>query len=990
MCRAVIAGLAQGAPLEWCADCTSRLSRKLEGKLMSIEDLRTLPTGADLNFDVCVVGAGVAGFGVALQFLGTRYRVLVVESGGDTPEAEINDLSEIENAGARRAPQALTRARCVGGTSSLWSGRCGVFDPIDFAARNWIPHSGWPISEADVRPYYDRAGALLGLGPSSYRGHAAGYIAAEAPTSVFDRRTFEPVVFQFSVHDPSHQQALRTSVMHGVEGAEHIGVLQHAGAPKPTHFGEAYRSLLEAAPNITLLKHATATEVLTNADTSQAMGVSIASIEGHRATVAASIVVLCCGGIDNARLLLASRSKDPRGVGNRHDTVGRYLTDHPFTVIASYQGEGSRGLRRMLGHRWIDRDNIRHVYTIGARLAAERQRAEGLLNGAIHIVDWGGEGSAMREAKVALGMVRSGPQRLEGLSKLSGLMLRPDKIGFGAYERYLLKRPSLSSPERVDFGCVVEQLPDPESRVVLSSQLDGLGRPRARLQWRVSEREFETLVRMSDLFDEEVRRLGFVAPDRVLWRSRGVTEWCDSVHDMAHPMGATRMSRSPEQGVVDQDCRVHGVDGLYIAGSSVFATSGYMNPTLLLLSLSLRLADHLKQVALRQRAVRDSEMPRPRVHDDSAIAAIRPELGAIRRLKVGIVGAGRRICETHLPVLRALSAEFEVVGIVGSPKRSTPAVNEKTGLRAFETAKDLVSQTSPDMLIVAVSTDAVDEVLPQMVELGVPLLVETPFCWNVRIGRRTLAKMRETRGLVSVCEQTPFLPIEQLRQQVIELGLLGRVHTAENNGVYFDYHAIGALRCLLGSGRRPAMARATAAGPASGDGQSRSGSVEYDDGATLRHRSLPADSPAAVVVEGTSGSMVNDTLIYVRDGVRVESKAIRETIEGRLAAIVLPTPDGEIRWTNPFADHSFQDDQIGVATLLRGMRDAVLFGVDPPYAAAEGLADMDLVTAIEYSARRGGPAISLPLKARLERLRCSSPAEVLRRLTSRRSSVLSR
>jgi choline dehydrogenase-like flavoprotein len=59
-------------------------------------------------------------------------------------------------------------------------------------------------------------------------------------------------------------------------------------------------------------------------------------------------------------------------------------------------------------------------------------------------------------------------------------------------------------------------------------------------------------------------------------------------------MGTTRMALDPRRGVVDQDCRVHGVENLYIAGSSVFPTCGFANPTLTIVELALRLVDHLK------------------------------------------------------------------------------------------------------------------------------------------------------------------------------------------------------------------------------------------------------------------------------------------------------------------------------------------------------------------------------------------------------------
>ena len=860
---------------------------------MPIEDLRDLPLGTDLGAELCIAGAGIAGFGIALQFVDTDVRVVLVESGGNERDPAVEDLSEIDSTGERRAPQDVTRARVVGGTSSLWSGRCGVFDPIDYANRSWVTNSGWPISEQDVNPYYDRAGSMLGLGPSSYRGLPA-YAVDDETRRPWDPKVFEPVVFQSSVHDREHTEVVRSFVADGVEGAEHIGVLQHAGTPKPTHFGEAYRAILDAAPNVVLLTNATVTEVLTENDATAVTGVTVASLDGHQVRVNAAMVVLAGGGIDNARLLLASRGSDPRGVGNRHDTVGRYLTDHPFTTIASYRGRGSPALRRRLGHRWVDRSGTRHVYSVGARLTAEFQRNEGLLNGAVHMVEWGHRGTALREAKEVVDQVRQLGIDRRSASTLGAIAVRPHRLAVSAFDRYVLHRPSLTSPDRVDFGCVVEQVNDPDSRVTLSDRLDGLGMPRAAVHWKIADDEFQSMVRIADLFEAELRRLRFDLPDREPWRERGADQWRASVHDMAHPMGSTRMADDPNDGVVDRNLQVHGVRGLYVAGSSVFATSGYMNPTLMLLSLSLRLADHLR-AALRPGAAALASSAETTAIAPTALPATATTVpGVRRRLRVGIIGAGDRVRNSHLPVLRALHDEFEIAGIVGGPTRSVAEVTDHTGVRAFATAAELVAETSPDLLIVAVATQVVDTAAPQMVELGVPLLLETPFSWNVRTGRRTLEKIRAAGRLVSVCEQTPFLPIEQLRRHVIELGHLGRVHLVQNDGAYFDYHGVGALRMLLGGGRQPSRAIATRADVVpTGDGEVRRiGTVVYDDGATLHHRSAYAGSTGSVLVQGSKASMVDDTLITVRDGTRTVTRVEREMNESRLAALVLRGIDG--------------------------------------------------------------------------------------------------
>ena len=929
---------------------------------MTVEDLHDVPDGTAIAARVCVVGAGPAGLSVALQFLGTGIDVVLVESGGEAPDAAVDDLSEIESTGLSRAPQDVTRARGVGGTSSLWTGRCGVFDEMDLAARPWVPLSGWPISTDDLRPHLDHAAVLLGLGPGRFRGAAAAELAGD-PTRPWDPQLLQPVVYQFSLHDPAAAEAVRTSAEQGPDGAEHLGALQHAGAPRPVHFGEAHLATLRAASDIRVLTHASVTEVTTTEDGATVTGVEVGAFDGRRVRIVADHVVLCCGGIDNARLLLASRRSRPEGVGNHHDTVGRYLTDHPLAVISSYTGYGDAALRRRLGLRWIDHGGARHVYSIGARLSPELQRREGLLNAAIHVVEYGERGAAAAELRAAVRRLADDRTDVDAARAVARVGMRPDRLAGATYDRYVRHRPSLIPADRVDVCCVVEQVNDRGSRVTLASSLDGLGMPRAHVHWRADDDEFRTLVRAAELFGSEVARLGYRSPDPVPWQELGAGAWRESIHDMAHPMGSTRMSVDPRHGVVDPDCQVHGVRGLYVAGGSVFPTSGYMNPTLMIVALALRTAAHI-------RSELDHAVPATRV-----TSARRPR---VPRLRVGLVGAGPRMTTFHQPVLRALEERYEVVGAVGGPNRSLDEVAAATGERPFADAASLVAATAPELLVVAVAPGAVDSAVPPLVDLGVPLLLETPFCWDPLVGRSTLARIEDSGLVVGVCEQTPFMPTERLRQLVIDQGFLGAVHQVDNDGFLYDYHALAALRTHLVGERRPVLASA-ADSPIDRGAATTVGHVLHGDGAVLRHRSGDGWTDTGSIgtrLEGTSGAFRGDTLeLPSSSGPPWTSTIERIECDGRLSELRLVVPDGQVTWRNPYAEHDLDDERIAIATVLDGMGAAVRHGTDPLYTPARALVDMELLAAFR-SALRSGSGVELPLRPRREQLRQLSPKMV--------------
>jgi choline dehydrogenase-like flavoprotein len=133
-----------------------------------------------------------------------------------------------------------------------------------------------------------------------------------------------------------------------------------------------------------------------------------------------------------------------------------------------------------------------------------------------------------------------------------------------------------------------EQAPDPNSRVTLSERLDALGVPEVRLDWRVNRFDLDSITGWLDVFDRDIRARGL---GRVIPPAEG---WQRGILGGPHHMGTTRMSADSQHGVVDEYCRVHSVDNLYVAGSSVFTTGGYANPTFTLVALALRLADTLR------------------------------------------------------------------------------------------------------------------------------------------------------------------------------------------------------------------------------------------------------------------------------------------------------------------------------------------------------------------------------------------------------------
>lgn len=535
---------------------------------MNLLDLRDFEDNSVIQTDLCIVGSGPAGLSIAKEFQGTKVDVWVLESGGLKDEPETQALYEIESIGAPRViDQQNIRTRIFGGSSHVWTGRCAPFDEIDFQRRDWMSYSGWPFPLEELSGCFERAGHNLGLGPHCYDERLWQLFRVKHPMPEMDGKLLKPTFWQFS-RSPSQPG-------------------------EPTRFGRDLT--FENAPNIRILLHANVTHINTNGDGSHVESVEVTTLEKKVACVKAKVVILCCGGIENARLMLASNRYQPNGVGNQNDMVGRFLMDHVLCPIGYFDLKQANQIRDRFGHYWLDTEQGRHTYLHGVSLAKDVQRQENLVKCSAYIEEYDTSPDdpweAVMRAKDFLSRKSINVFSYQDLRKLLSHSL---EIGQGMYRRVAKHRPQLHRVKRVELHCMLEQLPDPESRLTLSeTRKDSLGMPLSKIDWKISEVERRSAHRLGQIICQEFPRMGLPKPQLSEWIN-DEENWVFNVIERAHPTGTTRISTNPDAGVVDINCQVHGVQGLFIAGSSVFPTSGTANPTLMIIAMALRLADWLK------------------------------------------------------------------------------------------------------------------------------------------------------------------------------------------------------------------------------------------------------------------------------------------------------------------------------------------------------------------------------------------------------------
>jgi choline dehydrogenase-like flavoprotein len=543
-----------------------------------------------LRSEICIVGAGPAGIVLALELARQKRSVTLLESGTITHDARTQALGDaIIDDAQRHAPMHLATHRKLGGASALWGGRCVPLDAIDLARRDYVADAAWPIEFDELAKYYPAACDYAGCGRADFNSRSA-----------------------LPGRQPSIVPALP-------DGMVLSSTLERWSSP--TDFSQRYRADLECSPHITLVLGATCTSVQFEQSRSATSALIARALSGGQLRVEADAYVLAAGGLETTRLLLNSDTVHAGGIGNHSGKLGRYYMGHISGKIAEVHFSTPPQLTISGFERDISGVYCRKRFTVSA--AAQRQRA--LLNCAFwldnpRLNDAAHGNGILSFAYLALTAPvlsrRLAPEAIRAAAvggggaawpHLRNVMLDlPSVAGFVpsfGYRRYVAKRriPGFFLHSRNNVYALhyhAEHAPDSTSRVFLSDKTDALGLRRLHVDLRFSDQDVDSVIRSHALLDAHLRehRSG-----KITYKSDRYEESVRAQSsDGFHQMGTTRMAARSEHGVVDADCKLHGVNNLYVCSSAVFPTSGQANPTLTIMALAVRLAAHLRsRTALR-------------------------------------------------------------------------------------------------------------------------------------------------------------------------------------------------------------------------------------------------------------------------------------------------------------------------------------------------------------------------------------------------------
>ena len=521
-------------------------------------DLDLVSDRIQFESKVCVVGAGIAGLLLARHLARHGIDVHLVEAGGRSLEARSQEFYNVQMEGRHHDGATGGRFRVFGGSSTRWGGQLLPYTPDIFNPPAGTPSVAWPLTTADVEPFYAAVQEIMQISQRSPD------VELEKSVRTEQGRNCADINIRFSKWAPFSRRNLANTI-----------------GP------ECLRN-----DRITVFLHANVICIEVNKASGRVELVVAKNYLGKAYRFRAAQFVICAGTIESCRILLASgRTLEPC-IGNRMENVGRYFHDHISVAAATVTGNARREIIRLFSPVIIKGT----LHTPKLEASAALRSSHHLLPVMAHFAIEEPAGSGIAAVREFLQII----QRRPGLKPMvqAGLALPRNsaEIARLLWFAHVRKRRAISSRASITLRLDSEQSSNAESRVKLSDQYDILGMPRAVLDWRISEGEHRTIQIYAKVVDRFLNRLG-VGP--ISWHpdlSKPDDSWLKLTRDTYHPMGGTRMGTDPSSSVVNPNLQVHGISNLFIASCSVFPSGGSSNPTFTLMTLALRLGERLAKL----------------------------------------------------------------------------------------------------------------------------------------------------------------------------------------------------------------------------------------------------------------------------------------------------------------------------------------------------------------------------------------------------------
>jgi hypothetical protein len=546
------------------------------------------------SYDVCVIGSGPAGLTAAIELADQGLSVALVESGeqmATNAAQRLSDAQIVTTVAHSVMGEAVWRG--LGGTSNIWGGRCVPLDAIDFLRRDFVTGSGWPFDETALQPHYPRACAILDAGQAN-----------------------------FSINDCASAKSRHVNLSTNFADTDQLRATELERWCTEPKLWIVHKDKVITHPLITVLAGLTCVgfeQTALHAAVDTALLKTTSSPESFPIKLHAKFIVLACGGVETTRLVLNS-IRDATGLKlTSNGLVGRYYMGHPSGKIADIQLTGNPS-KTLYGFEVDDGVYVRRRITFRPDCLQKHE----LLNIAFWldnapISDWRHGSGVLSAAYLALtapvigrflapAAIRkrvgggAGNNRLRHLVNCARSPIKT--LGFCfrfCYQRYLAKPRipgffTYSANNRYALHYHGEQVPNWNSTIDLSDEVDAVGLRRARINLKWSTQDVDSIIKAHAVLDEALQVNGV---GRLIYRYPK-DELAKTIHEQAvdgfHQIGTLRMGVDASTGVTDSFGRLFGTSNCFVASSAIFPTSGQANPTLPIVALTVRQAKHIAQL----------------------------------------------------------------------------------------------------------------------------------------------------------------------------------------------------------------------------------------------------------------------------------------------------------------------------------------------------------------------------------------------------------
>jgi len=495
------------------------------------------------SYDFTIIGAGAAGIFLSLLLAKKDKKVLVIETGHYSEDEQRQDLNVILQTGKKLTASVWGRKRAIGGTTIRWGGQSLPFDEHVFSKKDWIKNSGWPISYDDLKEHYREANKFMKIDTLNYR---------EDIFKLFKIKKLFPDDEVFDQH-----------------------FSKFASEP---NFRKLYAKELDKY--VTILYNAVVTTIHANNE-NVIDKILLTNFNSQERWINVNKLIIACGTIESVRLLLASNKSEPQGLGGGSGWLGKAFMEHPCITVGSISANENFKLQSIFNTK-IHKGK---KFSVRFSLNEDIQEMQKLVNASLSLMFFYKQESLdpyIEVKKIAQN------KNIKGFSSILKNMPAYIQTLYAYSIRKFIYKHKASGRAVL----MLEQEPLEDSSITLSDEKDKLGMPKVNLDWRISRVTWETALYISNYFKKafEDSTLGTLHLEEYM--KSGNDNWENYLSDVVHHMGGARMSEDSVTGVVDKNLKVWGIENLFVCSCAVFPTSSHSNPTLTLLALTSRLANH--------------------------------------------------------------------------------------------------------------------------------------------------------------------------------------------------------------------------------------------------------------------------------------------------------------------------------------------------------------------------------------------------------------